>query len=107
MKLKNVHGIRLKKFPQKLQFILDFAIAFGYDDTISWIGDGRAFRIHKQYKFFEVLARKWFKITKKKSFESQIDVYGFKRAGNRIYYHPKFLKDQPELSDKMNRLCIA
>ena len=64
-------------FPWKLHKMLNEAEEAGFSDVVSWVLDGRAFRVHKPYPFVEKILPRYFKMTKYKSFTRQLHNYGF------------------------------
>ena len=55
------------QFPWKLHDMLDRSSAEGYDDVVSWVEDGKAFRVHLPDVFVENVMPRFFKQTKYKS----------------------------------------
>jgi hypothetical protein len=55
------------QFPWKLHDMLDRSFSEGYDDVVSWIDDGQAFRVHKAEVFVDHIMSRFFKQTKYKS----------------------------------------
>ncbi|KAL7536783.1 hypothetical protein ACHAWF_005555 [Thalassiosira exigua] len=80
-------------FPSKLYGILEFAEQKGLIDSVSWLPDGQSFKIHNSSSFMSLVATKFFKATK---------VPREKDA----WYHDKFIRDQPELIEKMVRIKV-
>ena len=64
-------------FPQKLHLILSSG---GHDDVISWLEDGKSWRVHNKERFIDEVMPKYFKSTKWKSFLRQVTGWGFKRS---------------------------
>ena len=94
-------------FPDKLHRILE---SHEFDEFISWLPNGRSFILHDVQGFVTSVMPIFFKQTKFRSFQRQLNLYEFKRIsfGSSIggYYHPKFLRDQPELCKEMTRVAV-
>eukprot|EP00532_Pseudo-nitzschia_australis_P006418 CAMPEP_0168166880 /NCGR_PEP_ID=MMETSP0139_2-20121125/2261_1 /TAXON_ID=44445 /ORGANISM="Pseudo-nitzschia australis, Strain 10249 10 AB" /LENGTH=206 /DNA_ID=CAMNT_0008084103 /DNA_START=125 /DNA_END=745 /DNA_ORIENTATION=- len=99
---------RTPLFPQRLYSMLDSAELFGYDHVISWMPDGRSFKIHAdshchlqttttattngtgddenqqriagERAILEVLQQNGFNQKRYKSFLRQLQLYGFQRT---------------------------
>jgi len=99
-------------FPWKLQEMLTEVAAQGRDDVVSWLPDGKAFKVHKVTKFVSEILPSYFKQTKYKSFQRQLNLWGFERLTSigtekGAYSHPHFLKDQPSLCRRLTRQRAA
>ena len=71
-------------FPQKLHTLLDDADEQGFQHIVSWLPDGKGFRVHDETYILPFL-KIYFNQTKFKSFLRQLQHYGFER----IYKGPK------------------
>lgn len=65
----NKHAIL---FPTKLRCILDDAVTEGNEHIVSWLPDGKAFKIHNPEAFTKVILRRYFRQTMFKSFTRQL-----------------------------------
>lgn len=79
-------------FPKRLYDMLENAERDGYDHLISWVSDGKAFKIHidgslekDDEKAIVDVLKKTFNQTRFKSFLRQLQLYGFER----IYKGPR------------------
>lgn len=106
-------------FAWKLFEMLEAVHKNGVDtDAVSWVDDGKAFKVHNLEKFVEKVIPPYFKQTKYKSFQRQLYIYGFtrvpasaKRQTAGSYYHPKFFRGdklmclsmQPKRTKRRNR----
>ena len=83
----------------KLLAMLNEAEQCGFGDVVSWLPDGRAFKIHDEEKIADILPR-YFKQTRYKSFVRQLQIYSFERTfrGPRKgeCKHPLFFRGQTE-----------
>jgi hypothetical protein len=76
-------------------------------DIVSWLPHGMAFRIHKPKAFAEHVMPKYFNKTKYRSFQRQLQIYGFRRvkdknsSENGAYYHKAFVRGQKSLCLQM------
>jgi HSF-type DNA-binding len=82
------------------------------EDIVSWINDGKAFRVHDPKKFAEKIMPQWFNQTKFRSFQRQLHIYGFDRIRDRslsedgAYFHQLFVKGQEDICTGMTRKKI-
>eukprot|EP00536_Pseudo-nitzschia_multiseries_P006795 jgi/Psemu1/193912/e_gw1.149.33.1 len=94
-------------FPWKLHRILDDADAKGFNGVISWVPTNNGFKVHKPKVFDSDIMPKYFNHTKYKSFQRQLNMWGFDRVGSGpykgAYLHRFFLRGKPELCDSMQR----
>jgi hypothetical protein len=83
-------------FVWKLYEMLEDMEQSGNEDIVSWVADGKAFKVHKLKQFTEEIIPAYFKQSKYKSFQRQLYFYAFTRitsgpdAG--AYGHPKFVR---------------
>ena len=89
-------------FVWKLYEMLEGVEKCGEDDIVSWVESGKAFKVHNHQKFLENVIPIYFKIKHYKSFQRQLNYYGFTRITHHgpsegAYYHPKFIKDSKTL----------
>lgn len=69
-------------------------------DIVSWVDDGRAFKVHDLKRFVDDIVPTYFKQSKYKSFQRQLYFYGFTREASSgkkghttgSYRHPKFVR---------------
>jgi HSF-type DNA-binding len=96
-----------ERFPDKLFRVLDRAATERFDHVISWQHHGRCFMIHQRETFKALLTVLMPGITRWKSFQRQLHVWGFTRLnGGRDangYYHELFLRCRPHLLRHMQR----
>ena len=96
-------------FPFKLHKLLEDAETEGHTNLVSWLANNRSFRVHDLREFEKKIIPRYFRQTKYKSFLRQLNLWGFesinegssRRAG---YFHPKFIRGQPELCHEMKRV---
>jgi len=97
-------------FPWKLHRILDDADIKGFSDIISWVPSENGFKVHKTKQFDEDIMPKYFDKTKYKSFQRQLNMWGFDRVGSGpykgAYLHSCFVRGQPQLCEQMQRTKI-
>jgi len=86
-------------FPWKLQEMLESSSDFGNDDIVSWLPHGNAFKVHDVQEFVTGILPLHFKQTKYKSFQRQLNLWGFKRIEKGpergAYYHEEFKRSEP------------
>jgi hypothetical protein len=109
--ISNIRGINSSfQFPWKLHDMLDYSDAInGIQHIVSWQDDGRSFKVHKPAKFVDAIMPQFFKQTKYKSFQRQLNLYGFNRIsqGPRkgSYTHKNFVKGNRSLCQFISRAC--
>lgn len=86
-------------FPKKLHEILTNA---EFEQIISWMPHGRAWKLHNRDLFHSEVAPKYFHQQKFASFTRQLTGWGFKRLAKQgpdfnAYYHQCFLRERPDL----------
>jgi HSF-type DNA-binding len=100
-------------FPWKLHEMLVATERAGQDSIVSWVPDGKAFKVHNSAEFVKTVMPCHFKQTKYKSFQRQLNLWGFKRitrsgdASKGAYSHPFFLKGQKSLCKQLCRQSNA
>jgi len=70
---------------------------------ISWVNGGRSFQINNRELFEKLLMPLYFKATKLRSFQRQLNLWGFERtqtasgdSSSSFYSHHQFIRGQPE-----------
>lgn len=100
-----------KQFPWKLHEMLDVVEENGDSSIVSWLPDGIAFKVHKPDSFVEKIMKRFFNQTKYKSFQRQLNLWGFERNSKEClekgaYYHPLFRRGRRDLCQEMGRQKI-
>ena len=107
-------------FVHKLHRLLDYAHENGYENIVSWTPDGSCFGVCNSEAFMKHLCPKFFpKQTFFRSFERMLNIWGFVRpitvsndrnmpAGSKstawkLFHHPFFVKDKPQLCRRITR----
>ena len=95
-------------FPRKLHTMLEHASEHNLDDIVVWQQGGKSFKIVDAKRFSDEIMPEFFnQQTKYKSFQRQLNVYGFRRIHHGPnkggYSHKFFVRKSPELCDKMIR----
>ena len=80
----------------------------GKSYIISFVGNGKAFKIHKPHDFTsDILPLYYPKQSRLTSFKKQLHLYGFELIGigvyNGCYFHPLFVKNRPDLCKSIRR----
>lgn len=70
-------GFTISKFPSKLYQMLQDSDKYGFQSIVSWLPDGKGFVVRNSRVFIEKIARDYFSQTKFKSFQRQLNLYGF------------------------------
>ncbi|KAG7342585.1 HSF-type DNA-binding protein [Nitzschia inconspicua] len=106
---KNSGGHSLQ-FPFKLHDMLQMAEETGKDHIVSWMPEGRGFKVHNKEAFCEHIMPVYFSSNKYKTFQRSLNLWGFEsvsKGPNRgACYHESFVKGQPELCHSMNRVKV-
>jgi hypothetical protein len=68
-----------KPFPLKLYQMLEDVAQTGKEDIVGWAPDGLSFRVHDTEPFMKEVLPLYFNQTKYKSFQRQLNFYGFTR----------------------------
>eukprot|EP01082_Thalassiosira_pseudonana_P002522 g1824.t1 g1824 contig11:137783-138488(+) len=91
-----------QSFPLKLYNVLQSTCELDSSHVISWLDHGRAFRVHDEEKFMEMVAEIGiFRSTKLRSFTRQLNLWGFRRIqsattqNSSTWYHKLFLRGDP------------
>ena len=87
--------------------MLEEANRKGFEHVVSWLSCGKAFRVHDTDRFVNEIMPSYFNQTKYKSFQRQLNMYGFHRFITGHYKgacsHPLFARDSPEGCRSMSR----
>jgi hypothetical protein len=67
-------------FPWKVHAMLTESEADKLDFIVSWLPDGHSFKVHDHHSFVSLVLPKFFKQTKYKSFQRQLNLWGFTRV---------------------------
>jgi hypothetical protein len=94
-------------FPWKLHEMLKTAVSENKESVVSWLDHGKAFKVHNVPEFVGGILSSFFKQTKYKSFQRQLNLWGFERIQNGpekgAYYHPQFIRDDHGLCRHLTR----
>jgi hypothetical protein len=94
-------------FPVKLHRMLVDVEREGKQSIISWNPDGTTFQVHKNDKFVSEVLPHYFRQSKYKSFQRQLNFYNFQRITSGSfegsYGHPCFLRGNEELCRSIKR----
>lgn len=102
------------RFPVKLYKMLSEAENGGYEHIVSWNDDGSSFQIHDKKRFVEKIMPKYLTQSQFRSFQKQLNLYGFERRvvlsskpTTGSYRHPDFRRDNEELCKTITRPSTA
>jgi len=104
--IKANHNI---SFPLKLHELLDAADMQGFNCIVSWLPDGNSFQVHDQDRFVKEILPKFFRQSKYKSFQRQLNLWGFQRLNKAVrgaYQHNWFVRGKSELCSNMKRVKV-
>jgi len=97
-------------FPWQLHEMLDTCEKKGLDHIISWLPNNASFRVHNHPVFMNSIIGTFFKQTKYKSFQRQLNIWGFHRIttgpNKGGYCHRHFIRSKEELCCMMSRQKI-
>jgi hypothetical protein len=98
-------------FPGKLRLLLEEAEKVGFGDIVSWQPGGESFKVKQPERFEKEVLRSYFNQTKYKSFQRQLNIYGFRRIHQGPkkggYAHRYFNRDELELINLVVRQSIG
>lgn len=101
--IRNGQNLANSKYPflWKLYEMLDDCEKTGDDHIVSWMDEGRGFRVHKPKSFMQKIVPHYFKQSKFKSFQRQLHLYDFVRTQRGMltgtYAHPRFIRGKKSL----------
>jgi hypothetical protein len=89
-------------FPMKLHVMLEDAEIKGFQDTVSWQSGGKSFKVLDVTRFSgEIMGLYFHQGTKYKSFQRQLNIYGFRRIQSGVrkggYAHSSFIRGVPDI----------
>lgn len=88
-------------FPYRLHEMLSNFDTKHDGSIVSWLPDGRHFKVHDPKRFVDIVIPSAFKQKSLKSFQRQLHLYGFQRvpegADKGAYYHEKFRRDDRDM----------
>lgn len=94
-------------FPFKLHLMLDDAEAKNYSHIVSWVRDGKAFKVHDSDAFVSTVLPNFFEHSKYESFRRQLNLYGFRRVARGkergVVWHPSFIAGSRHLCKNIRR----
>ena len=67
----NITALKTKTFPWKLHAMLNLAEREGFGGVVSWLPDGKSFKVHKPDSFVKTIMPNFFHQSKYKSFQRQ------------------------------------
>ncbi|KAG7363742.1 HSF-type DNA-binding protein [Nitzschia inconspicua] len=98
------HGL---SFPLKLHAMLEDAESKGFANIVSWQAGDKSFKVIDVNKFGSDIMPMYFNQTKFKSFQRQLNIYGYRRIQHGPlkggYVHKSFIRHRPELSSNITR----
>eukprot|EP00934_Nitzschia_sp_Nitz4_P000678 Nitzschia sp. Nitz4//scaffold149_size55946//32377//33174//NITZ4_006597-RA/size55946-processed-gene-0.30-mRNA-1//-1//CDS//3329536818//678//frame0 len=98
------------QFPWKLHVLLDEAEQEKFQDIVSWLPSGDAFKVHDKERFSDEVLSKYFTSSKFKSFQRNLNLWGFrtqtKEPAKGVIYHPFFRRGQANRCHLMKRIRV-
>lgn len=97
----------VNSFPLKLYRMLETVTREGKDHIVGWGQDGVSFHVHDTDLFLTEILPSYFRQTKYKSFQRQLNFYGFRRINHGplegSYCHEWFVRGNEEQCKKIRR----
>ena len=97
----------VNSFPLKLYRMLQTVTEEGKDNIVGWGQDGLSFHVHDTDLFLTDILPSYFRQTKYKSFQRQLNFYGFRRINHGplegSYCHEWFVRGNEEQCKKIRR----
>jgi hypothetical protein len=94
-------------FPVKLHQMLNDAEESGNGDIVSWLPDGKSFKIHDRARFVRLIMPSYFGASKFRSFQRNLNLWNFTAVNNfpkkGNVSHPRFIRNCPDLCETMQR----
>jgi hypothetical protein len=94
-------------FPWKLHEMLEASEKDGFGSIVSWLPDGKSFKVNIPDLFVASIVSRYFNHTKYRSFQRQLNIWCFERLrdgpGRGGYTHPYLLRGKPSLCQHMTR----
>jgi hypothetical protein len=98
------------QFPMKLHVLLQNAELKGVTSIISWLPDGRSFKVHNKDKFSKLIMPEYFTASKYKSFQRSLNLWGFETVSKGpekgVCSHPFFVRGDPAKTQMMKRVKV-
>lgn len=98
------------QFPWKLHRLLEETETNGDSHIISWLPDGKAFKVHQKADFSKRIMPDFFNSSKHKTFQRSLNLWGFEKIttgpDKGACYHPCFVRGKPDLCHSMMRVKI-
>ena len=91
-------------FPGKLHKLLFEAERRGQTDIISWNDNGVFFKVHQKELFARYIMPEFFQTSTYKSFQRNLNLWGFGRTSRGERFHPLFVRGRPELCQGIKRV---
>jgi hypothetical protein len=92
-------------FPRKLHAMLEAASKNNLEDVASWQAGGKSFKVIQPQRFATEIMLTYFNQSKYRSFQRQLNIYGFRRVQHGPnkggYTHKHFIRYSPELGDRI------
>lgn len=97
-------------FPLKMHQLLQEAENRGESHIISWLPDGRSFKVHDKKTFTNQIMPNFFGSSKLKTFQRNLNLWGFKTVSKGpqkgACSHSSFLQGLPDLCANMKRVVV-
>jgi hypothetical protein len=98
------------QFPWKLHVLFEQVEKRGHSHIISWLPDGKSFKVHDRYAFTNQIMPIFFGSSKYKTFQRNLNLWGFQTVSKGPYKgvcsHEFFVRGMPTLCSSMKRVCI-
>jgi hypothetical protein len=98
------------QFPWKIHEMLKQAEEKGHTHIVSWLPDGKAFKVHKKEEFCNEIMPWWFNSNKYKTWQRSLNLWGFESVvrgpDKGACRHRAFLRGFPDFCKSMTRVKV-
>ena len=98
------------QFPWKLHELLEQAERDEKSHIVSWLEDGKSFKVHKKEEFCNDIMPVWFNSSKYKTWQRSLNLWGFESVvrgtTKGACHHPAFLRGYPDFCKNMTRTKV-
>ena len=78
-KINYVEAVNKDQFPSKLYQMLESVDRLDFAHVVSWLPHGKSFQVQDPDLFMDLVVPQFFKATKYRSFQRQLNLWGFER----------------------------
>lgn len=82
------------------------ALDLGFDDIIAWMPHGKSFRVFSKERLEEEVMARYFDSKKFKTFQRNLNLWGFQVGENKEIVQEFFIRGRPDLCEQMQRVKV-